>query len=241
MHKYLYQDLYNLEDKHFWHLGKRELADKIIKKYLSVKKPQILDIGCGTGKNLDMLNKIGYSYGIDASPEAIKFCKLRKLNNVSLGKAENTGFNNNSFDLVTMFDVLEHTSESKTLAEASRIIKSPGYLLITVPAYKWLWSKWDEVLKHKKRYTKNEIKEILDRYGFKTIKTSYFFSYLLIPVIITRFIKQLMRKEDYGSDFSINNPIINFIAKLANLIEQFIISRSSLPFGTSVMVLAKKE
>jgi len=267
MQNYLYQDLYNLEDKHFWHLGKRELAKMLIckfvnngscashvKKYSKIATPnsdwarndndiqiKILDIGCGAGKNLEMLESIGKAHGIDISPEAIKFCQMRKLKNVKLGESESTGFDNHSFDLVTMFDVLEHTDEEKTLNEVNRILKPQGYLLLTVPAYQFLWSRWDEVLKHKKRYVKSETEKILDGYRFKTIKSSYFFSYLLVPVMITRWTKKLFNKKDYGSDFSINNSFINFIAKLLNNIERLIISYSSLPFGTSIIVIAKKK
>ena len=120
MQKYLYEDLYKLEDKHWWHISKRRNAILLLKNFISKQKPNILDIGCGTGKNIEELSKIGKTTGIDNSKDAIFYCHKRGIKNVSIANADSTGFKSNSFDIVTMFDLLEHTNDKKTLKETSK-------------------------------------------------------------------------------------------------------------------------
>src|SRR3989344_4554281 len=157
MQKYLYQDLYTQEDRHWWHRAKRAMVFTVASKFLNQKIPKILDVGCGTGKNLENLNKLGKTWGIDNSKEAIEFCKKRGLVNLKLAEAENTKLPLSYFNLITLLDVLEHTDDNKTLAEMHRILDRKGIIIITVPAFNWLWSNWDVVLHHKRRYTKKSL------------------------------------------------------------------------------------
>src|SRR3989344_6385103 len=98
MKKYLYQDLFELEEVHWWHIAKRKICLALIKKYVKTRTNyKILDIGCGTGKNLEELSKIGKAFGIDNSFDAIKFCREKRgLKNVTLAPAQNTGFSDDS-------------------------------------------------------------------------------------------------------------------------------------------------
>ena len=75
MKKYLYKDLYLLENKHWWHISKRRSICQLIGKYNKIKNPKIIDIGCGTGKNIEELQKFGPVYGLDSSTEALNFCR----------------------------------------------------------------------------------------------------------------------------------------------------------------------
>lgn len=240
--KYLYQDLYELEEKHWWHTAKRKTCLSIIKKYVKVKKPAILDIGCGTGKNLEEFSKIGTAYGIDSSSVAIKFCKKKRgLNNVSLGSAENTGFADGKLDVVSMLDVLEHTDDVKTIKETSRILKDRGYLLITVPAYQWMWSNWDVVLHHRRRYTKNQVEALLMDQGFETIKSGYLYSFLLIPVFVVRKMKNFFFRSDYPSDFKVGFLFFGKILGTISDAERSVALSTGIPFGLSLFVLARKR
>lgn len=242
MNKYLYPDLYELEDKHWWHIAKRKTSLALVGKYLHVKNPKILDIGCGTGKNVEEFSKLGQTYGLDNSPEAIKFCKQKRgLSNISLGEAEKTGFDDGKFDLVSMLDVLEHTDDVKTLKEARRIIKDKGVLLITVPAYQWMWSNWDVALHHKRRYTKMQIVKLLEKNGFAVIKVSYLYSFLLLPVFIVRKIKNVIGGKAYSSDFKIGLPFVDKILGFVSDLERLIALGIGIPFGLSIIVLARKN
>jgi SAM-dependent methyltransferase len=241
MEKYLYQDLYELEEKHWWHIAKREVCLKLILKYLAVKEPKILDIGCGTGKNIGFFGQIGLTWGIDSSPEAIRFCKKRGVKNIKSGTGNATGFGSSTFDLVTLLDVLEHTDEDKTLKEINRILKPNGLLVITVPAFPWLWSKWDQVLRHRKRYTQKSLISILLKNNLKVLKSSYLYSFLILPVIIIRSVKSLLFRSNYPSDFKLSSPLINSIGIFFSRIEASIIPIFGIPFGTSLICVAQKN
>ncbi len=240
MRKYLYQDLYDLEEKHWWHISKRKELTELI-KWLNLKNFNILEIGCGTGKNLDVLRKFGKTWGLDNSKEAIKFSKKRGLNNLVLGEAENIPFSGGKFNLIILLDVLEHTDDIKTLKEIFRVLVPGGYLIITVPAFSWLWGRWDVVLEHKRRYKKSELVSKLNLGGFKVLKASYLYSFLVLPALVIRLIKSKFFKKDYPSDFKLGGVLSNWIfLQLCNL-ERVIRSKAGLPIGTSIICLAQKK
>jgi len=241
MQKHLYADLYQLEDTHWWHKAKRENAISLLLRFLSNNNPKILDIGCGAGKNVEELSKIGLTWGIDNSSEAIKYCKKRGLKTVILGDAKSINFSSSSFDIITLFDVLEHTDDRETLREVYRLLKPGGLLVISVPAFPKLWSKWDVVLHHKRRYTKKSLIQELKQYPFDVLKISYMFSFLFIPAYLIRVIKSRISSKNYKSDFRINAPVINYFLLILSRFERFFIQNLSLPFGTSLICVAKKE
>ncbi len=242
MEKYLYQDLYEKEKKHFWHISKRQIALMLLQKYLPKRKNlKILDIGCGTGENINALNSLGETFGIDNSVEAVSFCKKNGLKNVSIGLAEKTKFKSESFDVVTLFDLLEHVDDKKAVVEFKRILKREGFVLITVPAHNRLWSRWDEVLHHKRRYKERDLKKLLVGEGFTIIKSSYMYSYLLLPMLIIRFVKNIFYKDHYPSDFEISSSLVNTIGVRLSKIERFFINSLRVPIGTSIICLAKKS
>lgn len=241
MKKYLYNDLHLLEDSHWWHISKRRAVSDCIRNYLKKGDPLILDIGCGTGRNLEQLKKFGKIYGLDNSKEAIKFCKKRGLENIRLGQAEKIPFKSGSFDLVTLLDVLEHTDENKTLNEVYRVLRKDGLLILTVPAFNWLWSRWDEVLHHKRRYSLDNLVRLLRKYSFTITYSTYLYSFLVLPALIIRQIKQkLLKTKKYSSDFKLSTDFLNKIANAISLIEFKIAQKKTIPFGTTILVVAKK-
>lgn len=239
MNKNLYQDLYELEEKHWWHISKRELCQKVIAKYF--KGGKIVDIGCGTGKNVESFSKFGEVWGIDNSEEALKFCKKRGLEHVSKGDAEKSNLPSNAFSLVTLLDVLEHTDDTKTLKEIRRILKKDGLLLITVPAYQWMWSQWDVELHHKRRYTKEGLEKLLSKSGYEIVLSSYRQSFMVLPVYLFRKIKTFFKPLDYGSDFKIGSPFINVPLLYVTKLEHEFVTTAGVPFGVSILTLARKK
>lgn len=239
MRKDLYQELYFLEAKHWWHVSKRRVVSNYINRFLKKKRVNILDIGCGTGMNLEQLKKYGAIYGLDNSEEAIKFCRKRGLQNIKLGIAEKMPYKSNFFDLITMLDVLEHTNDNKTLKEAYRILKKDGLLIITVPAFSWLWSEWDKILHHRKRYSKKSIAELLKDSNLAVIYSTYLYSFLVFPAFIIRKIKQIFSSR-YSSDFKLSNDLINKVMIFISKVELMFTQKIPLPLGTSIFVIAKK-
>lgn len=239
MQKYLYEDLYLQEEIHWWHRSKRELVCQILKGNIS-KKSNILDIGCGTGKNIESFSRFGKIWGVDSSIDAIKFCKKRGLKNVKKGSIEKIPFRSKSLDAVTALDVLEHVEDSKALKEIHRVLKDYGVLIITVPAFPHLWSRWDEVLHHKRRYTRNSLQRVLNQNGFEVSKISYLYSFLYIPAFLIRKIKELFYKKHYPSDFKLSSNIINLSLYNLSSLERFFAVKINIPFGTSLIAVAKK-
>lgn len=240
MKKRFYQELYLLEESHWWHIAKREISVKLLEQFTKKRKLKILDIGCGTGKNVEVFSRFGQTWGIDISSEAISYCKKRGIKNIKRSRAEKTGFRRNSFDVITLLDVLEHVDDTETIKEVLRILKPGGILLVSAPAYQGLWSKWDEVLHHKRRYNANSLKLLVNK-NFKIKKISYMFSFLLPPVFLLRKVKSFLYSNDYPSDFRLAPPLINFIMLNLSRIEHRFVLKNSIPFGTSIIcVLSKK-
>jgi SAM-dependent methyltransferase len=238
MQKYLYADLYRLEDKHWWHIAKRNIVSHFLQKYLKSRKEKVLDVGCGTGKNLEHFSKYGNCFGIDNSKEAIEYCKKRGLKKVKLATTAKTGFKTNSFDAITLLDVLEHVDEKPTLREVKRLLRKKGVCIITVPALPILWSKWDEVLHHKRRYTHKSLIQTLESHGFKVIHISYMYTFLVLPVFVVRKIKELFFPDYYPSDFKLSSPLINKIMLNITLLESQISKQGKLPIGLSLIAVA---
>lgn len=241
MKKYLYKDLYDLEEKHWWHISKRRIVQNLIKRYNKIIDPKILDIGCGAGKNTEELLKYGKVWGIDNSEDAVRFCKKRGLKNVKLSNAEKTDLKTSSFDVITLLDVLEHTDDNRTLKEMQRILKENGVIILTVPAFSWLWSKWDEALHHKRRYTLKDLISRIEDHNFKVIYATYLYSFLILPALIVRRIKEkFFYNKTYPTDFQLSNPAVNLIMSFLSEMEFKLAQRIPLPFGTTILIIAKK-
>lgn len=240
MRKDLYEDLYITEETHWWHKAKRRFVNQAIAIYAQKKKLTILDVGCGTGKNMEELRRFGDVWGVDVSDEAHAFCKKRGLTQVKKGEVERLPFERDIFDVVCILDVLEHVDDRATIKEIKRVLKNDGLIVITVPAFWWLWSKWDKILHHKRRYTKKQLEEILTAEGFVIKRNSYIHSFLVLPILMIRKIKQLQKKS-YSSDFQINNALINMALSFVSHLEQMWITRYDMPFGTSILCVAQNR
>lgn len=241
MKKKFYEELYLLEEKHWWLIAKREISLQLLKRFVKKKGIKLLDIGCGTGKNIEILSMLGKTWGIDKSREAINYCKKRGIKNIKIGKAEETGFRKNSFDVIVMLDVLEHVDDDRTLKEIYRILKPKGLLIISVPAYQSLWSKWDEALHHKRRYDKKSLQILFKKNKLKVKKISYMFSFLLPPVFLLRKVKSLLFSNDYPSDFRLAPPLINSLMLNLSRLEHKLVLNNSVPFGTSIVCVLRKN
>lgn len=239
MRKDLYGDMYETEESHWWHVAKRRFVNQLIVSYVQQEKCTILDVGCGTGKNMEELSHLGSVWGVDISSEALSFCKKRGLVQVKKGEAEHLPFKQESFDIVSVLDVLEHVDDRAAIKEIKRVLKNNGFIVITVPAFSWLWSKWDEILSHKRRYAKKQLEEVLMEEGYQIIRNTYIHSFLVFPSLIIRKLKQLQKKP-YTSDFRINNSAINKLLSFISLLEQMWITRYDMPLGTSILCIAQK-
>lgn len=222
-----------VEDKYFWfNVRKKWIFDKITK---FVNPPaQILDAGCGTGNVSSFLAEKGFNVtGCDYYEEAfnISWPGFKKVR----GDVSNLPFKNNSFDVVGLFDVIEHLeNDIKPLKEAARVINKDGIVAVTVPAKEELWSQIDESSFHKRRYSKKYLDQILYESGLKPLLIEYMFMSLYLPM------KSMRAKNiDPHDQFRISGLMNAFLKVVFNM-ERIISRVFSLPSGTSLIAIATK-
>ena len=161
MQQHTYSIMYRVEETHWWFVGRRKILSSFVERLVKnlPEQPHILDVGCGTGANLEMLSQFGRAEGVDVSSEALEFCQARGLKNVRRGEAEHLPYDDNSFDLVTGLDVVEHLDHDLAgLKEMRRVLRPNGRVLLFVPAFMFLWGVQDEISNHSRRYTAKGLK-----------------------------------------------------------------------------------
>ena len=242
MYEHEYDEMYRLESSYWWYVARRALAVDLLSDEIAGKSSvRVLDVGCGTGANVSAFEALAPTVGIDASMDALHFCQSRGIRSVALSPVEELPFRRGSFNIVTALDMLEHTDDDlHALREIHRVTARDGLVLITVPAYGFLWSEHDEALKHRRRYTAHELRNKLAVTGFDVVRTSYFISALFFPILALR-IWQGIRKDSTRPRTSIvvlpkwiNASLVGLLA-----LERKVFHRMNLPFGVSIVALAR--
>jgi len=237
-----YKQMYKIENDHWWFVAKRKFLQIIINNFVANKQTKILDVGCGTGANLDFLQSQGYQAdGIDKSEIALSFCRQRGLK-VRQSLTNQLDYTDNSFDLVMALDVLEHiANEQETLKEIKRVLKPGGIFVATVPAHQFLWSVHDEALHHFRRYNKKRFLGIFsDNFAIEYI--SYIHMFILFPAMLLRLVGKIIRRTDKKSDVHHSGKLVNILMGLIYQIEFFIFRLfKKLPFGLSLIIVVRKN
>jgi SAM-dependent methyltransferase len=176
--------------------------------------------------------------------DAVRFCRERGIADVRLLEEGRLPFPDESFDLVTALDVIEHIDDDDgMLREMRRVLRPGGIALITVPAFQALWGLQDEVSHHKRRYRAPQLRERIARAGLGAAWTSYFNTLLFLPIAALRLVRRVLPKPpEVQSDFELAlPPRIN--AALADLFaaEGRVMRRRRLPFGVSIVAVATRE
>lgn len=234
-----YRRMFELEDTYWWFSARRSLALRLLEAYGS-SSSRVLDLGCGTGAVLDQLSKRACAVGVDFSPLALEFARSREPFNCLLGDGTALPLQSDTFDAVVGLDVFEHIKDDqKAFEECFRVLRPGGVLILSVPAFKFLWGPHDIALHHFRRYRKNEAAEKLKSAGFEVVKSSYSV-FLLFPIVVL--IRILEKRKIQNAKASLpklpgwmNQLLIGLQAWEASLLLRF-----SLPWGSSVIVAARK-
>lgn len=233
-----YEKMYQFEEKYWWWVGRREVVKGILNK-LNLNCATILDAGCGTGINLRYLGDYGAVIGLDLSRDALNFCRVRGNKNIIWADAERLPFKDGAFDLIAALDLLEHLDDNKALANFYRVLKPNGFLVLTVPAFNFMWSKHDEALHHKRRYNKGQLRDTLESNGFTVERICYWNFFLFLPIVAMRLIKRSMKSQEVKTDVEELPSMANWFFKSLLRIESYLVPHLNLPIGVSLVCVGR--
>jgi SAM-dependent methyltransferase len=252
-----YATTYRLEEGNWWFVGMRRICLEWVDRCRG-RRPagpgatgrgpdRILDVGCGTGINLDPLAERGRAVGVDLSATALAFCRRRGLGGLVQGRGECLPFPDGSFDVVSAIGVVEHIeADAAAVAEWARVLAPGGDLVLLTSAYRWLWSGHDLSNHHVRRYTAAEVRALLEGAGLEGARVSYVNCFLLPPIVAVRAVAALGRRlrgrpalvahKDTGE---VPGPVNRLLVALL-AVEARLLRRVDLPFGVSMVASARK-
>ncbi len=241
------QKYYYFERNHWWFL----IREKIIRQQLNRSLPlntqlKILNIGAATGRSSQMLQQYGEVISVEKDHDTCVFLRKELGLQVVEGSVESLPFGDNAFDVVCVFDVIEHIEQQeKAIGELFRVCKNGGILYCSVPAFRFLWSMHDEVNHHKRRYTIKEIREVIG-HEFIVEYNTYFNALLFLPVWFARTVLQRLQKPQQAvSDFeygkTLNGQFFSWIFKAVFSMELLWLRYFTFPFGVSILLRARKQ
>jgi SAM-dependent methyltransferase len=242
MERNVYQRLDQLEGKHWWFCARRKILNSVILKF-APKNTQlrVLEAGCGTGGNLQMLSKFGNLQAFEMDEEARDIAKTKLAIDVKEGMLpDNAPHAPHSFDLVVAFDVLEHVEQDvESLATLRNQLVPGGRLIMTVPAMPWLWSNHDASHHHFRRYTSKQLKEKLLKAGLEPVRVSYFNTLLFPAIAGLRLVRKIFGIQEAADD-QMPSSRMNAILKSIFGFESNFIGSIPMPFGVSLLAVAQR-
>lgn len=240
-----YEIIFESEDDHWWFVGRRavvfaQIEDALRSHAPSSAKFQALDIGCGTGATMDHLRKFGEVQGIDLAMIPLSFSRRRGHQRTMCASATELPFADETFDLITALDVIEHLDDDVAgLSEIRRTLKTGAPAVIYVPAFMALWGPNDDQSGHKRRYRLPELKAAAEKAGLKVERISYSNFAMFLPIWLGRKLLNLLGQTE-ASENKINHPMINKLLAWMFSSEANWLRRHRLPFGVSVVCVVRK-
>lgn len=228
---------------HWWFQGRRRVVASVLRRHLEPgpgRALRILDVGCGNGEMLDMLRELGTVTGIDVSADAVEHCRARfdDALDVRLGGIPDGLPPAGSADVVTAFDVIEHLDDDlDALRHLRRVLGDDGTLVVTVPAFAFLWGPHDMVSHHRRRYRANQLGARLEGAGFVVERLTYFNSLLFPAVAAVRLARRALGEGPPRSDFSELPLAINRALTALFGLEALMLARFDLPIGVSLLAV----
>lgn len=248
MDRIAYETFAKLEDTHFWFVSRRRIFFDLLDRLLGGRKDlAVLEIGCGAGGLLGPLSRYGEVHGLDIDFEYVEFCKKRGFDRVLCGSGYELPFRDASFDLVALFDTMEHIpDDARAMQEVARVLKPGGSVFVSVPAYQWLWSQNDRIAHHHRRYTGRRLRRLLQGSGLQVRRVTYF-NALLLPLIVPAVLWQKLQDRLGRLPAGYNNTSVA-VPRLLNRLFTWVMSSErrllravDFPCGHSVIGIAGKD
>jgi len=237
-----YRNMAATEDRHWWFCGRRAIAEAVIRSLDLPQGAKILEIGAGTGGNIAMLEQFGAVSAVEMSDLARQIALEKTGRDFLPGHLpDNIPVEPASFDLICLFDVLEHVAEDEASLEAIRhMLKPGGRVVLTVPAHQWLWSTHDVGLHHMRRYSRSLLRGRIEAAGYRIDRLTYT-NAALFPVAALARLADRMRKPARPSGHATPPGPINAVMRAMFSAERRIVPNAALPFGVSLLAVFGKE
>ncbi|MBW1999034.1 MAG: class I SAM-dependent methyltransferase [Deltaproteobacteria bacterium] len=237
-----YDIMCRAQDTHWWYRGMARITEGIIGQYFTGgQNIRILDAGCGTGAGMEILKPYGTVFGFDISERAIRLCRARGENCLSVASLMALPFEDEAFDLVACFDVLyfEGVDDCRALEEFTRVLVPGGKLFVRVPAFDWLRGIHDLKVSTGHRYTLKELSCKLKQSGLD-VKFMSYVNTLLFPLIALKRLSERWTAVQEHSDLTIRLGLLDQVFLYCLSLESIVVRKISLPFGLSLVGLGEK-
>lgn len=240
-----YAVMFQVEDNYWWYRGLRTLVQNVLAQYVP-RGAMILDAGCGTGANLQLLQSYGRAIGIDISEQALAFCRARGIprDRAFMASLTDLPFPDRLFDLAVSFDVICNIpDDAVAFAEISRVLKPGGRLVTQLPAYQWLWSTHDVAVGHQRRYTARDLRAKIARAGLEIERVTYTNALFLPLVMAWRLAQRPALNDGRAVQSDLATPLPHRLNEWLGAIavaEMRAVARVDFPAGVSILVVAKK-
>jgi SAM-dependent methyltransferase len=228
------------EDRaHWWFLGRRAVILAEMARRLPGGRARMAELGCGSGGMLEALSRFGTAVGVETDAALRARARERGLDVRAGALPDAIPLHPGRWDAVCLFDVLEHVDdEAGALAACRRLLVPGGRLFVTVPAYAWLWSRHDELLGHRRRYTARGLRQVAERAGFTVERLTYFNTILAPPIMAVRIVRAALRRP--GHDLDRPAPWLNRALAACFSAEARLLRWTSPPFGISILLVARR-
>ena len=235
---------------HWWFHGRARVLKTLLGEIAWAPRARVLEIGVGPGVGLrDRYPAHVELIGVEPDEKNARLAASRSGVPVYVGSAEKLPpeIDNARFDVITMFDVLEHVEDDRgALVALSRRLVPGGKLILTVPAYQWMWGEQDDVSRHFRRYTRRMLRSRIEASGCQVRRATYFNTLLFPPVAIFRLIKGVGKRVKKGeggviarSDFEYSLGPVDAVLGWVFGFESRLLRFMNLPFGVSVFMSAE--
>jgi SAM-dependent methyltransferase len=238
MERVVYQQMAELDDRHWWYRARRKILADLIRREANLPpNAKILEIGCGTGHNLAMLSGFGHVDGLELDDEAAALSEKRLGRGILRSPLPELDGVTDDYDLIGAFDVIEHIDDDRAALDAiATKLKPGGKFIMTVPAHPWMWTAHDVANHHKRRYSKRSLRALIQGSPLKLDRIGYFNS-LLFPVAVAERALSKLRGKDNG-DVSLPPRPLNAALEAVFGSERYLVGRLPLPPGLSLFAVA---